>query len=125
MMRPLGPWRAGSVPAIPINRAIKGLRAAAAVVISQVEQVERLSIARSPTLSLSVKRRDLIETGSRRGRAGLIPNPWFQIDDEGGQEHLSVSEDFRLSYRIVDFPHLRKTVHDRPQAEYLTLIHCV
>jgi len=105
-----------SVPAIPINRAIKGLRAAAAVVMSQVEQVERLSIARSPHpfAKLSVKRRDPIETGSRRGRAGLIPNPWFQIDDEGGQEYLSVSEDFRLSDRIVDFPHLRKTVHDRP-----------
>jgi hypothetical protein len=32
----------------PVNRAIKGLRAAAAVMLSQVEQVERLSIARSP-----------------------------------------------------------------------------
>src|SRR5260370_11911927 len=102
-----------SVPANPINRAIKGLTADA-VVRSQVDARESLSICEVLTLSLGVKRHDLVETGFRRGRAGLIPDQWFQIDDKGGQQHLSVGQDFRLSYRVVDFPYLRKTVHYRP-----------
>ena len=48
MSRRAAPLSNRSVPAIPINRAIKGLRAAAAVVMRQVEQVEGLSIARPP-----------------------------------------------------------------------------
>jgi hypothetical protein len=99
------------VLANPINRAIKGPRADGGV-ISQIEPVQRLFIRKVPPFMLSVKRHDLVETGSRLSWVGL--NQRFQIEEKRSQEYLSLSEDMRLNFQIVDFSYLRKTARDRP-----------
>jgi hypothetical protein len=80
------------VPTNPINSATKRPTTAAAVILSQVEPVIKISIPRS-SHPLSVKRHDPIATSSR---LGLIPIQWFQVEHESGQEDLGISKNFGL-----------------------------
>lgn len=75
--------------------------------------------------SLSVELHPLRGIGSEFWRSGPMFRQWLQIEDEGGQEYLSICKDFGLSYRIVDFTHFSKEPYHCPYAKQLSFVHCI
>jgi hypothetical protein len=66
---------------------------------------------------LSVERHRMPAAAFECGSTGSILGYPFQAKDEVGQDYLSPSEDFELTYRIFGFSYLSERGKDRPQAQ--------